>query len=585
MGHSPRRLFTSLLLLALAASVGCALAPDGERVRYEPCDLPGLEEARCGTLSVPEDRGDPEGRTIEVHFAVLPARGAGEAGPLFFLAGGPGASALGGAAWFAHDWDSLRERHDFVFVDQRGTGRSHPLECDLFGPPEDLEAYLGDFLPLDAVRRCLADLGDAADPRFYTTGHFVADLDEVRRALGYERINLYGLSYGTRVGLELMRRHPESVRAAVLHGLAPPDDPVPLGFPRAAQGALDGVLADCAAEPACRAAFPDLEARTEALFARLEEGPARVEIVHPATGEPVTVPLSRDLAAEAVRYLLYSAARAALLPAILWQVSEGDLAPLAEFALFSRRFLVAGGTGLYLSVTCAEDLPFVDEAEALRLAEGTFLGAYRYVQQRDACRLWPRGDIPEDFRQPVRSGEPALLVSGARDPVTPPAHGERVAAGLARGHHLVVPGAGHDLQGLVGGECVRDLIAGFLAAGSPDGLDDGCLSEVRRTAFRAEPLPTTPVELPAAALAALAGTYRSERPPLELRVEARARGLALHLPDGTEVLAVPVTAERFRLLGLLGAYILVDLDEGGRPRRLVLEEGGPETVELTPVES
>jgi pimeloyl-ACP methyl ester carboxylesterase len=568
---------TPLLLLALAA-------PAPARLDLAACDVPGLARpARCGTYEVFENRSSRAGRRIGLKVLVVPAEAAERLpDPVVFVTGGPGESAVGAAAGLVHELAPVLKRRDLLLVDQRGTGGSHPLNCTLFGPAGDLQSFLGDFFPPEAVRRCRAELEPQADLTLYTTDIAADDLEEVRQALGYGPLNLYGGSYGTRAILVFMRRHPASVRTATLAGVDPPNFPMPLYFARDAQRALDGVIAECAAEPACHAAFPDLAADARAVFARLGAAPAAASVLDPGSGEPRTVSLSRDLAAEAVRYLLYQPGGASQLPAVLHAAAGGDVTALAEFALFGRREIISSGSlGLYLSITCAEDLPRVSEPEAVAQARGSFLGDYRYRQQRRACELWPRGGLADDFARPVASQAPTLLLSGEWDPVTPPSQAEDAVRHLLKGRHVLVPHGAHSFDGLLGAECLPALIAEFIEQGRAEGLDTSCASRIRRPPFPTSLPPLAPVAVADAELARLAGRYAADEAGFEARLEAEAGKLRVSLPDGRSFLLVPVSPTRFRLVGSLSTFLTFEVSEG-RVRRATLEEGGVPGLTLKP---
>jgi pimeloyl-ACP methyl ester carboxylesterase len=485
----------------------------------------------------------------------------------------------------AQELAPVLERRDLLLVDQRGTGGSNPLDCTLHGPPTDLQSYLGDFFPPEAVRRCRAELDAKADLALYTTDIAADDVEEVRQALGYGPLNLFGGSYGTRAILAFMRRHPASVRTATLAGVAPPNYPMPLYFARDAQRALDGVLGECAAEPACRAAFPNVAAEAREVFARLAAAPVSATVLDPASGEPRTVSLSRDLAAEATRYLLYQPGGASQLPAALHAAAQGDFSPLAEFALFGRREIVSSGSlGLYLSVTCAEDLPRVREQEAVAEARGAFLGEYRYRQQRRACELWPRGNVADDFASPVASQAPTLLLSGEWDPVTPPTQAEDAVKHLPNGRHLLIPHGAHGFDGLIGAECLSKLIAEFIERGRADGLDTSCVSQICRPAFPTSLPPLSPVAVADAELAKLAGRYVAEGAGFEVTLTSEPRRLRASLPGGRSLVLVPVSANRFRVVGSLSTFLAFEMSDG-RVQRATLEEGGVPGFSLKPVEN
>jgi pimeloyl-ACP methyl ester carboxylesterase len=588
MSRCERRRTGPLPRAGLAATIAILVLPPG--LAGQRPDPPGFERhecagplaatgAVCGSYRVFEDRAAGAGRTIGLNVVVIPARGDAPATEaITFLSGGPGLAATESAPFVVQLYDALLQARDFLFVDQRGTGGSNPLTCELYDAA-DPQSWLGDFFPPAAVRACRPRLEARADLRLYTTALAADDLDELRAAFGYERLTLRGVSYGTRMALVYMRRHPDRVRAAVLEGAAPPDAFMPVAFARDAQRALDGVLAACEADAACAAAFPAARADASRALAGLEAGPVDVEVVEPARGDVVRVSLSRDLAAEAIRYMLYSAGTARFLPVVLNRAAAGDHGALAEFALFGRSSIVASGAnGLYLSITCAEDLPWIPEGEGERAAEGTFLRDYRLRQQRAACELWPRGDVPADFADPVRVPVPTLILSGEWDPVTPPAHGDVVADWLPASRHIVLPDGGHGSGGLVNAGCIHEIVMAFMARPSPDELDTACLASVRRGPFATEDPAPEPVALADAELEALAGDYDGVGVPVRAVVRPGQGRLRLELADGPSVVLVPAGGDRFRVVGMFGAAAL--FERTGEQVRLTLVEGGEPLLTL-----
>ncbi len=479
---------TALATLALATlALGACHRPDRHHPpALEPCQVEGLTgEARCASYPVWEDREAGAGRRIELEVVVLPALGQDRApDPVFYFSGGPGTGVtemVGGGGQFA----DLRQHRDVVLVDQRGTGSSHPLDC---AAPEDLAGYFRELFPADLVRACREELEQKADLALYTTAIAMDDVDEVRAWLGYERINLVGGSYGTRAAQVYLRRHPEHVRSAVLLGVVASDQHLPLYHAPDAQRSLALVLEACAQEAACAAAFPDPGGDLEAVLGRLDQGPVEVAVPHPETGQPITVPLDRDAFVTDLRFLLYSPATAVELPLLVHLAAGGDLAPLVLTGLPFRRLVTTRlSLGMHLSVTCAEDIPFIDRELAASLYQGTFLGDSRVRQQTAACEQWVRGEIPAGFHEPVRSAAPTLLVSGALDPVTPPRWAEATAAHLANGRHLVVEHGHHSMGGLANGDCLTDLVTAFIERGSAEGLDASCLATLRRPPFVTDP--------------------------------------------------------------------------------------------------
>jgi len=451
-------------------------------VKPHPCRIAGLKETvRCATRAVWEDRAARKGRKIGLNVVILPALGPAlgpdrAPDPVFVLGGGPGEGIAAEAADQVENVASLRKHRDVVLVDQRGTGRSNPLACELYGPGNaDPVKLAGPLFPEAEVRRCRARLAKVADLTLYTTPIAMDDLDDVRAWLGYDRIDLVGGSYGTRAAQVYVQRHGEHVRSAVLIGVAPLDEALPTHHAYAGQRAVDLLFAECARDPACHAAFPDPGRELREVMARVDRG-VEVQVDDPAAHRKVAVRPSRGLVAEGVSYVLYDNDGAEL-PRTVHRAYRGDLAPLVATSIAQRKRLSLGlDDGMYFSVTCAEDLPFLDAAEAARLAAGTLLGDYRVREQRRACALWPRAAIPAGLRAPLRSDVPMLLVSGERDPVTPPEFGERVMKGLSHGFHVVIPHGGH---GSGGGACLDGLITRFVERGSAAGLDASCLRAIK----------------------------------------------------------------------------------------------------------
>jgi pimeloyl-ACP methyl ester carboxylesterase len=447
----------------------------------EPCTGVPVSPARCYRVAVSENRDRPTGRSLGLRVVVLPATGADRApDPIFPLAGGPGQAATDLLYDPSLAQGSLREHRDLVFADQRGTGGSHALTCRFYGPPEDAQSYFDAFLPIDKVRACRAWLERGADLKQYTTATSVEDLDAIRAAFGFAKINLVGGSYGTRLAMEYVRAHEPNVRSVVLESPVTPANHVPEGFGLLAAQALDGLLDECLATPDCASAFPRIREEAKTVFERLRESTVTATTSHPARSHPAQVTLTRDHVGEAIRYLLYSSGGASRVPLYLHRAFLGDYSPIADFLIRWR----AEGTfdGLYLSITCAEDVPFVAPDAAGR-DDPTFLGSYRVRQQRAACDAWPKGLAPPDSRAPVTASVPVLITSGTLDPVTPPANGDEIARTLAHSVHVRVPSGGHSPSGLSGTECLSQITRNFVEAAKAEGLDTACVANIRRTGF------------------------------------------------------------------------------------------------------
>lgn len=468
----PARLLSFTLLCLSALGAGAAQAAPA----LEACRLPGIErEARCGSVSVPADPAAPAGARIAVKFAVLPAVARQKLpDPVFVIAGGPGQSASGVAAQAAALLAPLNQRRDLVFVDQRGTGGSAPFDC------KEESQKLDGFDPSRTARR-LADCARTAtlNPALLATWIAVRDLDAVRAVLGAARINLWGGSYGTRVELDYLRQFPARVRAAVLDGVAPPDMRLPVSIALDAEAALDALVASCAAEARCAARHPALAQDIERLLARAGSG-ERVTIRNPLTGQPETVPLSRELIAALLRLPLYAPALAATLPEAIAAAADRRYEPLAALASGLAGSVAENfSEGMHYAVICNEDQPRISAADRAQAAATRF-GAAILKTYDAACAALPGRPVPAEFYQVGAQPVPVLLLSGGRDPATPPRHAEAVARALGNARHLVAPQLGH---GVSGQGCAPELVARFIRQASFDGIAGDCLAAIPAPLF------------------------------------------------------------------------------------------------------
>lgn len=472
-----RPLVLLVLLSALSALSACerhSTTRGPSQLALQPCRLPGVAaQVSCGTLQVFEDRAAKSGRKLGLHVAVVPAlASSARPDPLFILAGGPGQSASDVASLLMPALDRVHRLRDIVFVDQRGTGKSVPLECDLDPPRAGLAERILATFDEARVKQCIETLSKDHDLRLYGTQLAMDDLDDVRAALGYEQINLWGASYGTRAALVYLRRHPDHVRSAILDGVAPLQLILPKDMAKDADRALKLLFQQCASDEACTRAWPELPKRFDTLLASLNDQPAKASVPDPLTGHPVDITVPREAFVRTLRALLYQPEATTLVPLTIFNASNGDFRPFA-----AQSDLVSGGlsrglsVGMFFSVVCTEDVPFLDRDHVSTWGEGTFVGPGFADDILRTCKLWPKGEVPKSFREPVKSKAPVLLFSGELDPVTPPYWAEEARKTLPNSAHVVVPATGH---GTLGNVCVRRLIEQFLEAGSVKGLDARC---------------------------------------------------------------------------------------------------------------
>jgi len=460
--------FTTIVILLFAGDLA-ALELEDCRITAGPA-FPGIK-ARCGTMLRPENPADPDSPGIELAVAVVPALSLKpEPDPLVPLAGGPGGGAIEFYSAWSHAFEYVRRNRDILLVDQRGTGSSSRMNCD-FG--EDLvEGQYSTERILELTRECLDALPH--DPRYFTTSVAIADLEAVRQALGYPSLNLYGVSYGTRVAQHFARRYPESTRSIVLDGVVPPQLPLGPEIATEAQLALDNILLRCANDDTCDARFPNLQQAFLDVRAQLEEQAVVVDLTDPVTGRRQLVDFGPGELAGAIRLLAYNASSIATMPLLIHEAANGNFEPLAaQFHMIAASMAEALAMGMHNAIMCSEDVPFYDrDAIDFDALKASYIGIMQLDAIEAMCSLWPTGPVDPDFREPLATDVPVLLLSGEVDPITPPRYAALAMVDLGRARHLTGVQQGHGQAGI---GCVPRLIGKFVAAASPDDLDAGCM--------------------------------------------------------------------------------------------------------------
>ncbi len=453
------------------------------------CRVKGVDsEVKCAKLDVFENRETKLGRKIALNIVVLPATARiKENDPIFLFAGGPGQAATDLAPQALQLLGGLNDKRDIVLIDQRGTGKSNSLNCKL---PDDNAPGMSDPAQRDALItkftiECRDALAKKADLTQYTTPLAMADYDDVRVALGVEKINLFGVSYGTRSSMEYLRRYPQHVRSVVIDAVASPSMALVMDFAGDAGAAYEKMLADCDAETTCKKSFPNLRADVDALLQKLAKTPVKVPVTDGVTGLTKELDIGRDAILGAIFSSLYVPELAAVLPQSLLKAKQGDFTPLfAQNALFGDSMEDSIAYGMRLSVMCAEDVPRYTPADIAGQAARAPFGRLFVDQMVLSCAVWPKGAMAAEFTEPVKSAAPVLILSGALDPVTPPAHAEIVKQSLSNALHLIAPNAGH---GVASRGCAPKLVKKFFETASVAGIDGECLKKPPRPMFY-EPL-------------------------------------------------------------------------------------------------
>lgn len=490
LGINFRRAFAplGLLLIAFAFSAG---AETDRWAGLEGCEISAAggrltESARCGTLEVAENPDDPDGRRIELAYAVAPARAAqAEPDPVVFLAGGPGQSARETLPMISRALRDINRDRDLIFLDQRGTGGSNILDCTF---EDENEVWLEpDWEQFNQrLRECLS--GWDADVRFYTTTHGADDLELFRRELDIEQLNLIGGSYGTRMAQVYLRRYPDRVRSVILDGVVPTR--LHLGSEHALMldRALEKLFAACREQKECVRTFPDLSAAFAELKSQYRDVRRDIVVTHPRTGRAMELEFSTDILASALRFLAYSPETQMMIPYLVHEAattgSPERLASQAMIVTDQMSDMIA--IGLNFAVGCSEDWPgWPDDIDNA----GTLLGESMNEIYAQVCDWWPAAEVPADFHEPFDADAPILILSGELDPVTPPAYGNEAAGQYENSRHLIANGRGHIV---LSNHCISDIATAFVDEASVDGLDTDCMASIGPEPFFLDLLGPTP---------------------------------------------------------------------------------------------
>jgi pimeloyl-ACP methyl ester carboxylesterase len=463
-----------LVLAAVLTTLGLHAKPCTEGKTHVP--------ALCGTFGVYENRAGRSGRIIPIAFVLLKAKHP-SGHVIYFNGGGPGEVTVPFAPFIADgegqkELSTLRDRYDILLMDNRGMGASHGFNCDLFA---NQRTYFLELWPSAELAACRARLLADTDLSAYTTNNAMDDLDDLRAALGYSKIVLDGDSYGTFDAFIYMRRHPEHVESAVLDGVAPPSFlVVPLEDAGGAQTAIDGIIAACKADATCNAHFPQLAAHFAAVAKRFDNGPVTVRVLDLKRKHPVTLQLSKQVFADRLRQLMYGPGD--YVPYIIEAAYRGDYVPLGMMVDdVTRGFAGSLDFAANLSYTCAEQVPFITDADVERTSAGSFLGDARVRAQQKACALWNVQALPASFNTPVRSDAPILMISGSHDPASPAQYATEALPYLPNARGALVQGTGHVNET----DCTDALKVAFVRAGSAKGLAmNSCTNAFKRPPFR-----------------------------------------------------------------------------------------------------
>jgi len=459
------------LVVGLSPPVSAATQDAANSLVLAPCFVKGLDtQINCGKLTVPENWDAPTDKTIDIHVTVVNAVAATpKKDPLVLLMGGPGQAGSELVAGLSRIFRKANESRDLILIDQRGTGLSNPLQCEKedANPYADIQA---DFKLAD-IDHCV-DSYDV-DLSQYGTTSAINDFEAVRQALGYEQINLYGISYGSRAAMVYMREKPEALRSVILDGVVPPQIAVgPMGSEAAR--AFDILIKQCSEDKKCQAKYPTLNADYHQVRAQLEQQTIETTIDHPVTDQPITLKIDTTKFIGTLHSLMYGVGARELIPFVISQVAAGNYKPIAGIIAAGQDKPDKIYTGMHLNILCNEDISRASDTAIEKSRNNSFSGKHSIDELLAVCKRWPSFTAPSDFGDQVNSALPTLLLSGELDPVTPPAWAEIALQGLSNHKHYIAKRAGH---GLVTQTCAATMVAQFIDKVKFEDIDDSCLDQ------------------------------------------------------------------------------------------------------------
>ena len=459
----------SLLAFAALTPANAQEVQEQKRLQMEPCFVSGVTRgATCGTIDLPLNYNKPDGEKVSIHVAIAEARNTEkEADPLFILAGGPGQAAGEYGALVRAAFSGVREKRDIVLIDQRGTGKSYGMNCET----DDSVTTMSE--SIEEIAECRK--GFKLDTSEFTMENVLRDMDEIRQELGYDKINLWGASWGTRTADAYVKQYPEHVRSMVLDGILPADISLFETAPKSAQRALEKIIEECEAQESCKTAFPQFREQVFSLMERAANGDLHYSGIDPTSGKKLDNKIELTMAVEALRSVMYGADGTTILPYVVDQASNGNLQPM-----FAPMFSGADA-GMYigatLSMLCGDEISRVTPEQAKAAGEGSFARDSHYGIWSRMCTKWDYKVPAWDYKAPVNTDIPTLVLSGNLDPITPPEFGDHYMKGISNGRHIVVNGTGHNTSFTA---CMPNIISEFVTTLDASALDTSCLDHLKR---------------------------------------------------------------------------------------------------------
>ena len=451
------------------------------------------EDLNCGYLTVPEFHDAPDGPTLDLLVAIYRSTAAEPAAePLIMLLGGPGQELTAVLGAFTEgspiSYRPYLERQDVIILEQRGIGYSRPsLACyfDMVAgqQPEVTASELEDWAGAFAI--CADELrqNDELDLEAYDTLQSAADVNDLRAALGYDQVDLLGISYGSKLALTVMRDYPEGVRSAILASPLPLEANIPAGQIIGFDRALKALFAACTADPQCGAAHPNLEAALAEAVALLDETPLELTVDHPISGTELDLVIDGEGFIQIVYFTVYIGLTLPVVPSLIDDTAVGNTARLELIAPLTAAFSAGLSYGANVVYNCNDELSFTDSGQIAELiAEADVMPvltdgeAFDTFENFAICEELDLLPAAESENSPVEGDVPALILTGEYDPITPPAYGELIAESLPNSFMVTLPGLAHDPI-TTGGECALAIATAFLANPETE-PDTTCVDEL-----------------------------------------------------------------------------------------------------------
>jgi len=435
----------------------------------QPCHLKGVSDrVECGHLPVPLSPADLASK-LDIHFSIIPAiKDSYPDEAVLVIAGGPGQSAIANGHYFSRLLSAVRQQRDILIIDQRGTGQSSLLQCEVAAGADPL-MMLDTGVDIKAQTQACKDTLNT-DLNHFTSAAALQDFEAVRKHLGYKKLHLLGVSYGTRMVQLYMKHYPEAVASATMDGVVPMSQNV-IAVGNSVSRALALLFEQCEQQPQCEEQYPNLRDDYHKLDASLAQTLIQ-SVKHPVSAQGSTLRLNRSKFNSILRFALYSPQTRVLLPYAIEQLSLGDSQPalgLMSLGLQANDLAL----GMHAAIVCAEDWPRLTAGDRAKISSSP-TGREMIAGLDIACPIWGLQAVQQEFSAAIRSDIPTLLLSGYYDPATPPAWGEMVAKNLSNARHITAPYATH---GVAAQTCAHQLIAELIDGVLPKDLDDSCIGK------------------------------------------------------------------------------------------------------------